>query len=117
MSTIKRNEFTFDGPKAVESAKYYDTVMRYGYNGDVVFLAWDSAHKFGVRMIADKMASFKYGLTLGKNALVAAEFIDNEYDKAYRKCDQIGRSKKMKSCMEEIYLIARAEYGVEIKIF
>lgn len=117
MNVIKRDQYCFMGSRALDSAKYYDTVLSHGYNGDMVFLAWEAAHKFGSRMFSDKLASFRNGVTIGEEALFAAEYIDEEYRKAYASCEEYGRSKKMKDLMSVVYAEAERTFKVGIKIF
>ena len=114
---IKRNQFCFIGPKAESSANYYDTVLSHGYSGDIVFLAWESAHKFGTRVISDNLASFKDGIAIGEDALTAAEYIDAEYQKAFMSCDEYGRGKKMKDIMNKIYDSAENQFAVKTKLY
>lgn len=117
MNVEKRDQYCFMGPKAAASAQYYDTVISHGYSGDTVYLAWDSAHKFGTRMISDNIASFRDGITIGEEALQAAEHIDEEYRKAFSSCEVYGRSKRMKELMQQVYANAEKEFGVGIKLF
>lgn len=113
----KRDQFCFIGPKSKDSAKYYDTVCSHKSNVDRVYLAWDSAHKFGTRMISERLASFRNGVTIGEKALQAAEFIDEEYQKAFASCEEYGRSKRMREQMSVVYATAEREFGIEIKLF
>ena len=117
MNTVMRDKFIFNGPRAEDSAQYYDTVISSGFNDDMIYLAWDSAHKFGTRMTSEGIASFKNGVVFGGNALLAAEFIDNEYSKVYASCEEFGRSKRMKQLMLVIYAMAKEKYHVDIKLF
>ena len=116
MGRIEHNQYIFDGPRANDSITYFDIVLSHGYNGDMDCLAWDSAHKFGVRVIGANLASFKYGLVYGEKALDAAIFIDEEYIKAYSSCEEVGRRKKMKLLMIEIYSSAKMKYQVELRL-
>ena len=117
MSTVTRDNYNFVGPRAEDSAKYYDTVISHGYEGDMIYLAWDSAHKFGTRMTAENMASFRSGVVIGNNALSVAEFLDLAYDRVYSLSEQEGRSKRVKSFMASMYDLVKNEFGIEIKLF
>lgn len=117
MEVVKRDKYCFVGPKADASARYYDTVISHRYRGDMDFLAWESAHEFGTRMFSDNMASFRDGVVIGKNALKAAEYIDEEYRKAFASCDEYGRSKRMEDLMTKVYSNAEIDFDVEIKFF
>ena len=79
------------------------------------YLAWDAAHKFGMRMTAPSLASFRDGITMGENALAAAEFLDRERSVAFASCEEYGRKKRMQELMALKYDAARENYGVEIK--
>ena len=116
MDIIKRDKYCFSGSSAKKSVQYFDLVVSHGYNGNMDYLAWDAAHKFGSRMTTDFMASFRDGITIGLNALPAAEFIDTEYKKAFASCDEFGRSKRMKELMLSIYTQAEKKYDVVIKL-
>ena len=117
MNQVKRDEYCFLGPKAEESGKYYDAVLSHGYDGDMCYLAWDAAHKFGTKMVGNKIASFRNGITIGTEALAAAEFIDEEYQKAFASCEEFGRSKRMRELMRAVYALAEQRYAVEVKFF
>ena len=113
---VVRDKYSFWGSRAEDSAHYYDLVISYGYTGDMDYLAWDAAHKFGMRMTAPGIASFLNGITIGDNALHAAEFLDNERRIAFASCEEYGRKKKMQELMASKYDMAREIYGVEIKL-
>ena len=116
MNIVKRDKYSFIGPKAEDAAKYYDTVISHGYNGDMIYLAWDAAHKFGMRMTSDKLASFRDGVAIGEGAILAAEFIDKEYKRIYQRSEKVGRSQKMKMLMVEVYKTVEKKYGVEVRL-
>ena len=48
---VQRGIYTFEGPKASQSAHYYDIALYHGYSGDKNALALDAAHKFGAKLI------------------------------------------------------------------
>ena len=116
MNVETRDGYSFVGLRASDSVEYYDTVLRNGYNGNMNYLAWDSAHKFGTRMSGNNIASFRNGITVGERALEAAEFIDSEYRIAYSSCEEYGRSKKMKVLMQDAYDRAIQLYAVKIEL-
>ena len=62
---IQRGDYWIVGAGAEKSAHYYDTVISHGYNGDLLYLAWDSAHKFGQRMVGENIASYRDGIVRG----------------------------------------------------
>ena len=112
---VFRDKYCFWGSRAEDSAHYYDLVISHGYAGDMDYLAWDAAHKFGMRMTAPSLASFRDGITMGENALTAAEFLDRERSVAFASCEEYGRKKRMQELMALKYDAARENYGVEIK--
>lgn len=114
MDTVIREKYCFIGSRAEDSAKYYDTVISHGYSGDMDYLAWEAAHKFGTRMTADGLASFRNGIAIGSNALTAVEFLDSEYSKAYDLCEENNRRKRMQDLMKIAYATAQNKYSVEI---
>ena len=116
MSIIEHDQYIFEGDKAGDSVKYFDTVISYGYKENMDYLAWDAAHKFGVRVTTANMESFDCGLVYGENALDAAVYIELEHKKAYGSCEEFGRSKKMKRLMSEIYSAVELKYQVEIRV-
>lgn len=116
MERIMRDKYCFFGSRAQDSAHYYDIVMSHKYTGDMDYLAWDAAHKFGSRMTAPGLASFRNGITIGESALTAAEFLDAEYQSAYASCEEYGRRKRMQELMALAYSKARKLYDVEIKL-
>lgn len=113
---VIRDKYCFSGSRAEDSAHYYDLVISHGYNGEMDYLAWDAAHKFGMRMTAPGLASFHDGITIGENALAAAEFLDRERSVAFASCEEFGRKKKMQELMASKYDVAREIYGVDIKL-
>lgn len=113
---IMRDKYCFSGSRAQDSAHYYDIVMSHKYTGDMDYLAWDAAHKFGSRMTAPGLASFRNGITIGENALAAAEFLDAEYQTAYASCEEYGRRKRMQELMADVYERARAKFAISIKL-
>ena len=117
MSAEERNAFFFTGLRAADSVKYYDTVLSHGSEGiNMLYLAWDAAHKFGSRMTGENIASFRNGIVRGIRALEAAEYIDNAYKIAYASCEEYGRSKKMRALMQEVYVQAYRKFNVEIEL-
>ena len=114
MSVMKRDIYSFHGPKAEDSVKYFDSVIAQGYNGDMLYLAWDAAHKFGSRMTSDNITSFRWGIVIGDNSLKAAEFLDSEYEAAYKSCEEFGRKEKMKSILGALCASVKTEYSVDI---
>lgn len=115
-SCVMRYGYCFSGSRAIDSAKYFDIVMSHGYKGDMDYLAWDAAHKFGMRMTAPGIASFRDGITIGDNALIAAGFLDDEYRAAYESCEEYGRKAKMRELMAIAYAKAEKLYDIEIKL-
>ena len=114
-----RNKYQFTGPRAGDSVKYYDNVVSHRNDVSTLntdYLAWDAAHKFGTRVTAPDMASFRNGIVIGQNALAAAEFLDNEYRIAYNSCEIPGRSRKMKELMEIVYAVAEEKYDVIVQL-
>ena len=67
-------------------------------------------------MFSDNSASFRNGLVFGALAKDAANYLDDEYKKAYASCEEFGRSKKMRELMNEIYEKAKNEFNVEITL-
>ena len=116
MEQILRDKYCFTGLRSADSAHYFDLVMSHGYNGDMDYLAWDAAHKFGTRMTAPGIASFLNGITIGDDALAAAEFLDNERRIAFAACEEYGRKKKMQELMAVAYARAEEIYNVKIKL-
>lgn len=117
MKAIQRDQYTFIGRNVQASAEYYDIIISHGYNGNMLYLAWDAAHKFGNRMISKDVASFRDGVAIGQNAFSAAEFTDIEQIKAYSSGEKYGRKKRMKDFMTRIYAEAERRYDVELKLF
>ena len=113
--SITRGEYTFVGSKAAFSANYYDYVVSHEHHGDLLYLAWEAAHKFGQRMIGENVASFRDGIVLGSNALDAAEAIDRKREDVYRSLPEFNRSKKLKSVMNEYYQFISIYYQVTIR--
>lgn len=116
MEQVKRDKYCFVGPRSADSAHYYDLVMSHGYKGDMDCLAWDAAHKFGTRMTAPGIASFLNGITIGENALAAAEFLDKERQIAFAACEEYGRKKRMQELMAVAYAKAEEIYKIKIKL-
>ena len=117
MNIAKRDKYTFIGTKAEDSAKYYDIVTSRGYTGNMDYLAWDSANKFGTRMTSIGIASFRDGITIGENALLAANLLDEERNKAWATCEEFGRRQRMNELMAKAYEIAKDIFSVEIELF
>lgn len=116
MNEIVRGKYCFTGARAKDSAEYYDLVNRHEHKCDTDYLAWDAAHKFGSRVTAVGLASFRNGLVIGKNAVTAAEQIDQEYIRAFEACDVVGRSRKMKEHMLSVYMDVERQYGVNVRV-
>ena len=115
MTQVTRDKYCFIGPRAEDSAHYYDIVISHGYEGDMDYLAWDAAHKFGMRMIGPNMASFRDGITIGERASAAAEFLDAEYSSAFASCEEYGRKSNMRDLMMVAYAKAKKMYDIEIR--
>lgn len=115
MEEYIRDGYTFIGPKAADSVKYYDLVISHGYSVDMHFLALDAAHKFGSKVIGHGGAySLRGGWVEGENAEEAAEYIDAEWKKHYAACPEFNRSKLMREKMQTVYKEAEEKYGVRI---
>lgn len=69
METMNQGKYLFEGANPSKSVKYYEIVIRNGYDGDLDELAYDDAHKFGNNVRFDNMASFRHGIITvdGKN--------------------------------------------------
>lgn len=67
-------------------------------------------------MTASGLASFRDGITIGENALAAAEFLDAEYQTTYASCEEYGRRKRMQELMADVYDRARAKFAISIKL-
>ena len=112
---ISRGAYNFIGPRADESAKYFDTVISHGYTGDLLYLAWESAHKFGQQMTGPRIASYRDGVAMGERALEAAEYIDGKREEIFSNLPQLNRSKLLKEAMSEHFRSAEQEYGVKFR--
>ena len=109
---IQRGDYWIVGAGAEKSAHYYDTVVSHGYNGDLLYLAWDSAHKFGQRMVGENIASYRDGIVRGARALEAAVFIDQKRKEVYSSLPEFNRSKLLKILMQEHFQYAEEFYNV-----
>ena len=116
MSSIVRGPYSFSGSKAADSVKYYDIVISHGYSGDMTYLAWDAAYKFGSRVIGPGFVSYRHGLIYGDNAVDAADFFDSEWEKAFDACPEEGRRAKMRSVSNALKRVTEARYDVIIKV-
>ena len=112
MDKIRRGDYWFIGPRASDSAKYYDLVISHGYNGDLLYLAWEAAHKFGQKMIGPQVVSYRDGVVCGERADEAALFIDQKYSELFALLPQENRKKTLSVKMQEYYLLAEQRYGV-----
>ena len=61
-------------------------------------------------------ASFLNGITIGENALAAAEFLDKERRIAFAACEEYGRKKRMQELMAVAYAKAEEIYKIKIKL-
>lgn len=116
MDELLRGPYSFSGRKAADSAKYYDIVLSHGYDGDMTYLAWDSAHKFGSRVKGPGFVSYRHGLVFGDHAAEAAEFFDSEWTKAFEACPEEGRRTKMAVISNELKLATEEQYNVKIRV-
>ena len=112
---IQRGDYWFIGEGADKSAKYYDIVISHGYKGDLLYLAWDSAHKFGQRMVGENIASFRDGIVRGALAYEAAVYIDQKRQAVYSSLPEFNRSKLLKEQMLEHFWYAREFYNVSFE--
>ena len=112
MEMVRRNGYTFIGSRAEESAQYFDSVLSHGYSGELLYLAWESAHKFSQRMIGMNVASYREGIVKGEKALKAAEFIDQKRKEIFDSLPEQNRSKLLKEAMVKQYEYAEQYYGV-----
>ena len=115
MENVQRGEYTFIGPKAERSAGYYDIVISHGYDGDMLYLAWDAAHKFGQMVVGPGIVSYRDGIVLGERAQEAAAYIDEKRKEIYASLPEFNRSKLLWSQMLEHYLYAEEYFNVSFK--
>ena len=116
MKEVKRDKFIFIGPRADESAKYYDIVISHGYDGDLVYVAWESAHKFGQRMTGPNVASYRDGVVFGEKARDAAIYIDQKREEVFSSLPVKNRKTALKEKMREHYIFAEEFYHVSFKM-
>lgn len=116
MDEISRGPYSFSGRKAADSAKFYDIVMSHGYSGDMLYLAWEAASKFGSRVVGPGFVSYRHGLVFGDNAAEAAEYFDDEWKKAYDVCPEEGRRTKMCAFSNELKRATEKRYKVKIEV-
>lgn len=112
MEKVTRGDYCFIGPGAKDSAKFFDIAISNGYDGDLLYLAWESAHKFGQRMTGPDLASYRDGIVKGENALAAAEYVDLKRNELYDSLPKFNRSRLLKEEMKKVFLFAMEEYGV-----
>lgn len=112
---IQRGDYWFIGNGAEASAHYYDIVISHGYDGDLLYLAWDSARKFGQRMLGENIASFRDGIVRGPLAHEAAVYIDQKRDEVYSSLPEFNRSKLLKILMQEHFQYAEEHYNVSFE--
>ncbi len=111
---IQRGVYFFSGPKAEDSAYYYDIISK-RTSIDEIDKLWDAAHKFGSRLEGPDVASFRDGIILGKYALEAAEYIDGKRTEIFDSLPEFNRSKSMKERMVTQYCFIEEHFGVTIK--
>ena len=115
MNRVYRGEYCFIGPRAEDSAKYYDIVISHGYDGDPLYLAWDAAHKFGQRMVGPNVASYRDGVICGERAEEAADFIDKKRAEIFASLPEQNRKKALREGMWGEYLYVEEHFGVTFK--
>ncbi len=116
MDTVTRGIYIFRGQKAEKSAEYYDIVLSHGYSGDMNWLAYDAAQKFGNRMIMKGVASFLHGTFHGERAEEASEYFDRSWKEAFDACPQEGRRKHMAEILNILLLETEKRYHVTSNI-
>ena len=117
MAEVTRVPYIFCGPKAEKAAGYYDVVVSHGFDGDMEYLVWDAAHKFGARVVGPGFASYHHGMIIGNRAKEAAEYFDNKWDDAFQKCQEVGRRKIMREVADKLKCAVEKEYEVKVKVF
>lgn len=115
MGVVKRDIFTFVGGKAEDAGKYYDIAFSHGGDIDFLYLAWDACHKFGCRLLGDNIASYRDGIVIGKNALPAAEFIDEQYTLFRNTLPERNRKTQLNAEMQKVFAEVINRYGVQVK--
>ena len=115
---VKRGEYTFLGPKAEKSAHFYDVCMKMHEgvkeNDPMLYrkIVWESAHKFGARVIGHGFASTRDGVFYGEKALEAAEFVDKTRDELFDKLPEYNRSHTLRTAVAEVIRSAEVQFGV-----
>lgn len=115
MSEVTRTPFVFIGKKAEQSAKYYDTVLSHGYQGELIALAWEAAHKFGAQFMAAGVVSFRHGLIYGEKAREAADYYNEKWGTKFSNCPETGRRASMRSFSRE--LLKETENMFDVHVF
>ena len=113
---INRDGYSFIGRKAENSAEYYDTVLKHGYDGNMDYLAWDAAHKFGSLMMGSDIASFSNGILKGKHAAEAAYYIEEGKTSFLNTLEKEGRKEKLRTFMREKINEAEQKYNISVEL-
>ena len=116
MNEVERGSYVFVGKKAEDSAYYYDLVLSRGYDGDLNWLAWDAAHKFGSRLVEKGAVSFQHGVIHGEKAREAAEYFDAKWQEAFDSCPETGRRSTMRSFGRALLKETEEKFSVRITV-
>jgi len=114
MNETKCDSYIFIGPRAVDSARFYEVISSQSERHDKDYLAWDAAHKFGSGFIGPNCASFCHGLIYGEKAKEASQYYDQKWKEAFQKCPKMRRQSAMR--MVSHSLVSDVEKMFEVTI-
>ena len=116
METMNQGKYLFEGANPLKSVKYYEIVIKNGYDGDLDELAYDAAHKFGNTVRYDSTASFRHGVIIGDRAEEARNEFEKRWINSYEECPIEGRRKAMSNISRTIKNDIERLYDVRIEI-